>query len=164
MHVSCCITRRFLTYCTSDPITLLSSRCTSLLTVYDVQRVEEGHNVSSGPAHSLSTSKLSESSFYRRAGLALIPAPHSSPLPVHVSTAWLVEASPSHSLFVTPFVFDAIGTTPHVPPTAPRSWSNVNTDFSRFMEGSRLELGPRADRQKLHMNFRRHLLRELGYH
>lgn len=32
------------------------------------------------------------------------------------------------------------------------------------MEGSRLELGPRADRQKLHMDFRRHLLRELGYH
>lgn len=142
----------------SDPVTLLSSRCTSLVTVYDIQR-EEDDDISSGSPYSLSTSKLFESSFYRRAGLALIPAPRSSSPPIYPQTTWLLEASPSHSLFITPFV---IGGIPYVPPDAPNLWSNF--EFSRLMEQSRSELGPRADRQKIHMDLRRHLLCELGRH
>jgi hypothetical protein len=90
----------------------------------------------------------------------LIPAAPSSSPSAHPPTTWLVEASPSHSLFVTPFAFNETDSNLHVPPDAPNLWSNF--EFSRFMEESRSELGPRANRQKIHMKMRHHLLCELN--
>ncbi|KAF8311625.1 hypothetical protein DL93DRAFT_1406027 [Clavulina sp. PMI_390] len=135
----------------AGPLTLLSSRQTSLLTTYQLEKHNEEDGLSLESHHPcvIPTAVLSDP-LQRRVGLAVIP----DPLGKENGESFLVlEAASNFSLFATPLIRDKMS-----PLVMPELGHDPSAMLGSLGMTSRPDLGPRADRSKYEILLRGQLM------
>ena len=134
----------------TDPVVLLSSRTDPLITVYRIHKTTDGVVHASGQPYQLpGRSWLGSSPGVSRTGIAFLESAEvlDEDLPATEPSYGLFELSLTGSLHITPLRHTSPSLDSQQPARQIANDSQSSFSLAHYLEPSRTDLGPRADRE-----------------